>query len=73
MVEIKKIDKFGNLIELEISLINKIRSLIEEIPKFEADSGPNCKKLKFKDQNNRRCYSRGLIDFSRGNFEIILS
>jgi hypothetical protein len=51
LLEIKKIDKFGNLIELGISLINEIRGLIEEIPKFEADSRPNCKKLKFKDQN----------------------
>jgi hypothetical protein len=51
LVEIKKIDKFENLIELEISLINEIRGLIEEIPNFEADSGPNCNKLKFNDQN----------------------
>jgi hypothetical protein len=51
LVEIKKIYKFENLIELEISLINEIRGLIEEIPNFEADSGPNCYKLKFNDQN----------------------
>jgi len=51
LVEIKKIYKFENLIELEISLINEIRGLIEEIPNFEADSGPNCNKLKFNDQN----------------------
>ena len=48
LVEIKRIDKFGDLIELEISLINEIRGLIEEIPKFGANSGPNCKKLKIQ-------------------------
>jgi len=31
--------KFRDLIELRISLINEIRGLIEEIPKFEVDSG----------------------------------
>jgi hypothetical protein len=34
-----RIDKFGDLIELEISLINEIRGLIKEISKFRADSG----------------------------------
>ena len=34
MVEIKRINKFEDLIELEISLINEMRGLIEEIPKF---------------------------------------
>jgi len=34
-----RIDKFGDLIELEISLINEIRGLIKNIPKFRADSG----------------------------------
>jgi hypothetical protein len=48
LVEIKRIEKFGDLIELEISLINEIRGLIEEIPKFGANSGPNCKKLKIQ-------------------------
>ena len=48
LVEIKRIDKFGDLIELDISLINEIRGLIEEIPKFGANSGPNCKKLKIQ-------------------------
>jgi hypothetical protein len=48
LVEIKRIDKFGDLIELEISLINEIRGLIEKIPKFGANSGPNCKKLKIQ-------------------------
>jgi Tfp pilus assembly protein PilO len=41
--------KSGDLIELEISLINEIRGLIEEILKFGADSGYNCKHLKYKD------------------------
>ena len=49
MLEIKRIDKFGDLIELGISLINEIRGLIEEIPKFGANSGQNYKKLKSKD------------------------
>jgi hypothetical protein len=34
LVEIKRINKFEDLIELEISLINEMRGLIEEIPKF---------------------------------------
>jgi len=41
---------FGDLIELEIRLINEIKGLIEEIPKFEADSRQNCKKLESNDQ-----------------------
>jgi hypothetical protein len=32
-----RINTFGDLIKLWISLINEIRSLIEEIPKFWAD------------------------------------
>jgi len=48
LVEIKRIDKFRDLIELEISLINEIRGLIEEISKFGANSSPNCKKLKIQ-------------------------
>jgi hypothetical protein len=34
LVEIKRINKFEDLIELEISLINEMMGLIEEIPKF---------------------------------------
>jgi hypothetical protein len=34
LVEIKRNDKLGDQIELVISLINEIRGLIEEIPKF---------------------------------------
>jgi hypothetical protein len=34
LVEIKRINDFGNLIELGISLINEMMGLIEEIPKF---------------------------------------
>jgi hypothetical protein len=34
LVEIKINDKLGDLIELGISLINEIRGLLEEIPKF---------------------------------------
>jgi hypothetical protein len=45
-----RIDIFGDLIELEISLINEIKGLIEEIPKFDADSRQNCKKLESNDQ-----------------------
>jgi hypothetical protein len=41
-----RIDKFEDLIELRNSLINEIRGLIEEIPKFRADLGQLCKKLK---------------------------
>ena len=41
---------FGDLIELEIRLINEMKGLIEEIPKFEADSMQNCKKLESNDQ-----------------------
>jgi hypothetical protein len=48
---IRIINKFGDLITLEISLINKIRGVIEEISKFEADLGHNCMKLKFKNPN----------------------
>jgi hypothetical protein len=33
---IRIINKFGNLIELEISLINEIKDVIEEISKFRA-------------------------------------
>jgi hypothetical protein len=43
LVEIERIDKFGYLIELIISLINEIKGLIEEIPKFEADARQNYK------------------------------
>ena len=32
-----RIDKFWDLIELGINLINEIRDLIEEIPKFGAN------------------------------------
>jgi hypothetical protein len=32
-------DKYKDLIKLEISLINEIRGLIEKIPKFGADPG----------------------------------
>jgi len=74
LVEIKRIHKFGDLIELEISLINEIRSLIKEIPKFGANSGPNCKKLKIQGPKWICCDTiGGLINFSRGNFGIILS
>jgi hypothetical protein len=31
--------KFGDLIELEISIINKIRGLIEKLSRFGVDSG----------------------------------
>jgi hypothetical protein len=31
LVEVEKLDKFGGLIKLLISLINEIRSLIEEL------------------------------------------
>ena len=48
---IRIINKFGNLIELEISLINEIKSLIEQISKFGADSGQRCNKLKSKNQS----------------------
>jgi len=48
---IRRINKFGDLIELEISLINEIRGVIKEIPKFGADLGHNCMKLKFKNTN----------------------
>jgi hypothetical protein len=48
---IRIINKFGNLIELEISLINEIKSVIEEISKFGADLDHNCMKLKFKNPN----------------------
>jgi hypothetical protein len=41
--------KFGDLIELEISIINKIRGLIEKIIKVWSCSGYNCKKLKSMD------------------------
>ena len=34
LLEIKRNDKLGDLIELVISLINEIKGLIEEIPKF---------------------------------------
>jgi hypothetical protein len=34
LVEIKRIDKFWDLIKLGISLISEIRGLMEEIPKF---------------------------------------
>jgi hypothetical protein len=36
--KVERINKFGDLIELKISLINKIKSLIEEISKFGVDS-----------------------------------
>jgi len=48
---IRRITKFGDLIELKISLINEIRGVIKKIPKFGADLGHNCMKLKFKDKN----------------------
>jgi hypothetical protein len=44
---IRIINKFGDLITLEISLINEIRGVIEEISKLGADLGHNCMKLKF--------------------------
>jgi hypothetical protein len=36
-------------LELEINLINEIKDLIEEIPKFGANWGPNYSRLKSKD------------------------
>ena len=50
MVEIKRINKFGDLIELKISLINEIRGLIEEIPKFRGWFESKLQELKSKDQ-----------------------
>jgi hypothetical protein len=35
--KIERINKFGDLIELEISFINEIRGVIEKISKFGAD------------------------------------
>jgi hypothetical protein len=42
-------DKLWDLIELGINLINEIRDLIEEIPKFGVNWGHNCNSLKSKD------------------------
>jgi hypothetical protein len=41
----------GDLIELEISLINEIRGLLEEIPKFWGWFGSKLQELKSKDQS----------------------
>jgi len=51
LVEIKRNDKLGDLIELGISLINEIRGLLEEIPKFWGWFGSKLQELKSKDQS----------------------
>jgi hypothetical protein len=51
LIKIGWIDKFGDLIKLEIRLINEIKGFTEEIPKFGANLGQNCNKLKSKDRS----------------------
>jgi hypothetical protein len=51
LIKIGWIDKFGDLIKLGIRLINVIKGLTEEIPKFGANLSQNCKKLKSKDRS----------------------
>ena len=51
LIKIGWIDKFGDLIKLGIRLINVIKGLTEEIPKFGANLDQNCKKLKSKDRS----------------------
>ena len=70
MVEKKRIDKFGDLIVLRISLINEIRGLIEKILRIQGCFRSKLQEIKVQGPLCKRRCNAGLITiWSRGPIE----